>query len=305
MTVLITGASGLIGRHTVAHFTARGERVRTFQRGTPESDEAEDTKQVQHVRGDVRTDIQALCTAARDCRALVHLAGRGDVGESRRDPTGYALLNATGALHALEAARSAGAVFVLASSQRVYPLRPGLCREDEPLGPDSPYGYAKWVAELWCRMASEQFGVTTRVLRFFSVYGPGQQANGGSGVVTIFVRAALEGAPLVVQSAGRRDFSSARDVAQGIGLAAEMTADGKPRVYNIATGVGTTFRELATQVVELTGSHSTIDEQIVEPPGRDLVADISLARAELAYAPEIGLREGLEHYVQWLRRKVK
>jgi nucleoside-diphosphate-sugar epimerase len=84
-----------------------------------------------------------------------------------------------------------------------------------------------------------------------------------------------------------------------------MPADGQPRVYNIATGVGTTFRELATQVVELTGSHSTIDEQIVEPPGRDLVADISLARAELGYAPEIGLREGLEHYEQWLRRKVK
>jgi UDP-glucose 4-epimerase len=303
MTALITGASGLIGRHTVAHFKERGEQVRTFQRGVPEPDQAEDRKQVEHVLGDVRTDVQALCAAARDCRALVHLAGRGDVGESRRDPTGYALLNATGALHALEAARSAGAVFVLASSQRVYPLRPGLCREDEPPGPDSPYGYAKWVAELWCRMASEQFGVTTRVLRFFSVYGPGQQANGGSGVVTIFVRAALAGEPLKVQSAGRRDFSSASDVARGIGLAVELPADGKHRVYNIATGVGTTFRELATQVVAVTGSRSTIDEQIVEPPGRDLVADISRARAGLGYAPNIGLHDGLEHYITWLRKK--
>ena len=61
----------------------------------------------------------------------MHLAGRGDVGESRRDPVGYAELNATGALHALEAARAAGAVFVLASSQRVYPLQPGPCHEDD------------------------------------------------------------------------------------------------------------------------------------------------------------------------------
>jgi nucleoside-diphosphate-sugar epimerase len=151
-------------------------------------------------------------------------------------------------------------------------------------------------------MASEQFGVSTRVLRFFSVYGPGQQANGGSGVVTIFLRAALEGAPLVVQSAGRRDFSSARDIARGIGLAAELPPDGKHRVYNIATGVGTTFGELAKQVVDLTGSRSTIEEHIVEPPGRDLVADISCARAELGYTPTIGLRDGLEHYVHWLRR---
>ena len=134
---------------------------------------------------------------------------------------------------------------MLASSQRVYPLQPGLCLEDAQLAPDSPYGYAKWVAELWCRMASEQWGLSTRCLRFFSVYGPGQQANGGSGVVTIFARAALAGAPLLVQSAGRRDFSSAGDVARGIGLALDLPPDSSHRVYNVATGVGTTFRALA------------------------------------------------------------
>ncbi|MBV9171522.1 MAG: NAD(P)-dependent oxidoreductase, partial [Chloroflexi bacterium] len=178
MTVLVTGASGLIGRHTVEALVERGESVRTFQRGEPTH------ARVEHVAGDVRTDTAALCVAARGCRAIVHLAGRGDVGESRRDPAGYALLNATGALHAIEAARGSGAVFVLASSQRVYPLGPERLKEQSALAPDSPYGYAKWVAELWCRMASEQFGVTTTVLRFFSVYGPGQQANGGSGVVS-------------------------------------------------------------------------------------------------------------------------
>src|SRR5262249_14970263 len=149
---------------------------------------------------------RALCEAAAGCQAIVHLAGRGDVGESRRDPAGYAELNATGALHALEAARAAGAMFILASSQRVYPLGPGLCREDDALEPDSPYGYAKWVAEVWCRMFSRQFGLTTRVLRFFSVYGPGQRAHGGSGVVSIFAYAALAGRTLTVQSGGKRDF---------------------------------------------------------------------------------------------------
>src|SRR5205823_8590717 len=143
-----------------------------------------------------------------------HLAGRGDVGESRREPVGYADLNATGALHALEAARGANAVCVPASSQRVYPLQRTPSHEDDPPAPDSPYGYAKWVAELWCRMSSEQFGLTCRVLRLFSVFGPGQQANGGSGVATIFARAALAGEPLMGQSAGRRDFTDVRDAAR-------------------------------------------------------------------------------------------
>ena len=296
MTVLITGASGLIGRHTVDALTQRGERVRTFQRSMPVQ------PQLESVQGDIRTDTEALCRAADGCRAIVHLAGRGDVGESRRDPVGYATLNASGTLNALDAARANDATFILASSQRVYPLQSELCREDAPLDPDSPYGYAKWVAELWCRMASHQFGVTTRVLRFFSVYGPGQQAHGGSGVVSIFAQAALRGEPLIVQSAGKRDFTDARDVAHAITLAVDAPADRGHHVCNIATGSGTPFGTLASLLVELSGSSSPIEERLSEPAGRDLVADIGRARAELGYKPQIELRQGLGDYLAWLTR---
>jgi nucleoside-diphosphate-sugar epimerase len=142
------------------------------------------------------------------------------------------------------------------------------------------------------------------VLRFFSVYGPGQQANGGSGVVSIFAEAALAGRPLIVQSAGRRDFTDVRDVARGIQRALELPNDGTHRVYNVATGIGTTFAHLAHTLLKLTGSSSTIEERFpeLEPPGRDLVADISRARTDLDYEPCIGLRDGLEHYVAWLTR---
>lgn len=297
MTVLVTGASGLIGRHTLTALLERGEGVRTFQRGDPDAVRSE----VDHRRGDVRTDLDELARAADGCRAVVHLAGRGDVGESRRDPVGYAQLNATGALHALQAARSANAVFILASTQRVYPLGPGLCHEADPPRPDSPYGYAKWVAELWCRMASEQFGVTAQVLRFFSVYGPGQQANGSSGVVSIFVRNALAGRPLEVQSAGKRDFTDARDAARGILQAIDRPADGQVHVYNVATGTGTSFGDLARLVTELTGCKVPIQETLSEPAGQDLVADITAARAELGYAPCIDLRRGLSDYIAWER----
>src|SRR5262245_62176584 len=99
-------------------------------------------------------------------------------------------------------------------------------------------------------MFSSQFGLTTRVLRFFSVYGPGQQAKGGSGVVSIFALAALAGRLLTVQSAGKRDFTDVRDVARGIAQALEAPADGTHGVYNVATGHGTTFKELAGLIVQ-------------------------------------------------------
>ena len=315
MRVLVTGASGLIGRHTVELLLHEGHEVRAFQRRplgpVAAKQGAEVPRQnnmdgvggtIEYVSGDVRIDTQALRVAASGCGAVVHLAGRGDVAESRGDPLGYAELIAQGTLHALEAARTTGAVFVLASSQRVYPLHPTPCHEEDQPEPDSPYGYAKWVAELWCRMASEQFRVTTRVLRFFSVFGPGQQPNGGSGVVTIFARAALRDQPLEVQSHGRRDFTDVRDVAHGIVLALEKPADGTWSTYNIATGTGTSFRALAELILQRTESKSSIEERINEPAGRDLVADVTSARRDLGYAPCVKLSEGVDHYIQWLRR---
>ncbi len=293
MKVLVTGASGLIGRHAVASLLDAGHAVRTFHRGAA-------VDGVPHTVGDVERDGAALCAAARGAQALVHLAGRGDVAESRRDPLGYAELNAMGTLRALEAARAADAAFVFASTQRIYPLKASPCREDDAPSPDSPYGYAKWAGELWCRMASEQYGLPTTVLRFFSVYGPGQQPNGLSGVVTIFARAALHGEPLVVRSEGKRDFTDARDVAHGILKALERPAAGY-RVYNVATGLGTSFHDLARTVIDIAGSSSPIVDEPSEPAGRDLVADVSRARAELAFEPRVSLNEGLHNYVAWLR----
>lgn len=294
MRVLVTGATGLIGRHTVHLLQGEGYRVRTFQRGRSKEG-------WEQVLGDVAHDLDLLVDAARDCDALVHLAGKGDVVESRRDPAGYARLNTLGTVHALEAARQAGAHLVFASTQRVYPLRSSLCGEEDPLEPDSPYGYAKWMGELWCRMQSTQFGLPTTVLRFFSVFGPGQQPNGVSGVATIFARAALRGEPLVAQSHGRRDFTDVRDAARGILLALQHPPAGSMRTLNVGTGVATSFADLARMVVDVAGSPSAIVMRASDAAGQDLVPDITRARVEIGYEPTVSLTEGLGRYVAWLR----
>ena len=79
-------------------------------------------------------------------------------------------------------------------------------------------------------------------------------------------------------------------------------ADSTHRVYNVATGLGTTFRALAEMVIATAGSRSSIEDTLQEPPGHDLVADVSRASTELGYTPCIPLRQGLEHYIQWLRQ---
>jgi nucleoside-diphosphate-sugar epimerase len=92
----------------------------------------------------------------------------------------------------------------------------------------------------------------------------------------------------------------AEDAAAAIAHTIERPTPGC-RTFNIATGVGTSFKELAAMIVDIADSESRIEDSITDAPGRDLVADINRARADLGYAPRVPLRDGLERYVAWLR----
>ena len=291
MRVLVTGASGFIGRHVVAELVGTGHDVATLHRGVA-------LEGVPHTAGDVLAEsVRALIGSAG---AIVHLAGQGDIQDSFRRPFEYNRLNALGTLNVLEGARGAGSHVVLASTQRVYQPATGPLHEDAPLQPADPYAVSKRVAEHWCEMYAAQLGLPTTVVRLFSVYGPGQVGQGTSGVVSIFLERARRGEPLVVHARQRRDLTYVGDVARGIRLALESRPSGeRPRVYNLATGVGTTLEELARLVVRVVGSTSSIVPPTADADEGDRVADVSLARAALGYAPGVDLEEGLRRMAAW------
>lgn len=285
MRIVVTGASGFIGRHVVAELLQAGHRVETVHRG-----EALSLPAARHTRVDVLSPEARAAVHGAD--AVVHLAGQGDVQASFEQPFEYSRLNALGTLNVLEGLRQTGGHLVLASTQRIYAPASEPLREDAALAPTDPYAVSKLVAEQWCRMYAEQLGVPTTTVRLFSVYGPGQVGQGTSGVVSIFLDRARRGEPLEVHSTQRRDLTYVGDVARGVRLAIERPHSAG-RVYNIATGAGTSLEELARLVCRVAGSSSA-----VVPPPRgssegDRVADISLARRELGYTPMVDLEEGV------------
>lgn len=293
MRIVVTGGTGFIGSHLVAALVAKGNQVITVSR-RPEALSPE----VEHRALDVADAAAPEQVGKVD--AIVHLAGAADASASFADPLGYNRTNALGTLNMLEAARKSDALFIFASTQRIFRPRVEPLAEDSPVQPVDPYGYSKVVGEKWVEMYRELFQLRTVVVRFFSVYGPGQVLYGGtSGVVAIFVNRALRGEPLRVNDGNLRDLTYVSDVVQGIALVLESQA-AVGRTYNIATGKGTSIHTLASLVKEVTGSPSPI---IVagNDHGESYVADIARARAELGYVPSVGLRQGLELYVDQLR----
>jgi len=211
MRIVVTGGTGFLGRYVVRALAEAGHDVYTVSHSLTKPPDA-----VGHLSADILSEEAAAYASQGE--AIIHLAGLSNASVSLASPLLYSRVNALGTLNMLEAARKAGAAFVLASSQRVYrPQRAPLKEDDLKLPPD-PYGYSKLVAEEWTGMYHRLYGLRTRVVRLFSVYGPGQLVTEGqSGVVSIFIQKALKGEEIAILSQNLRDFTYAGDAARGSG----------------------------------------------------------------------------------------
>lgn len=300
MNVAVTGGTGFIGRHVVAALAAAGHEVTVVARTVVPVAGA-----TQVVQGDVID--RALGAHFAGMAAIVHLGAIADASLSAADPVGYTTVNALGTLNVLEAARQHGAGVVFASSQRVYEPWHGPLREDGPIAPTTVYGWGKLAAEGWVTMYNQLYAVPTATLRLFSVYGPGQRTSGGvSGVVAIFAERALRGQDLAVHQRHVRDFIYVTDVAAAIVRTVERLRDPAliTRVYNIGSGIGTALDTLAEVVRERCG----MAEQIAiigsgdnAERREDVYGTLDRARRELGWAPTIGLTDGIDRYLAWLR----
>jgi UDP-glucose 4-epimerase len=267
------------------------------------------------------TDDAVLAGVPEDVELLFHLATFHGNQSSIADPLADHENNTLTTLKLLERAKDLPHLekVVYASAgctvaEKTYD-EAAATDEDAPvsLWHDSPYQISKIVGEFYANYYRLRHGVPTVKARFQNVYGPGEVLAAGRwrgtahtvwrNVTPTFVYKALRGEALPVDNGGiaTRDFIYVEDIVAGLLACAERGDAGA--VYNLASGVETSIRELAELINELTANPTPI----AIAPARDWdrsgrrYGDPSKARSALGFEASVPLRDGLKQTIDWTR----
>ena len=305
MKVLVTGGAGFIGHHLVRGLLARGDQVNIiddFSTGD-RSRLIPFRERITLTEGTI-LDPAALDVAVTGCDVILHEAAIPSVARSLVTPLLTNEANVTGTIEVmLAAARHGVRRVVLAGSSSVYGIPAKLpCRESYRPDPRSPYGASKLAAEHYVHTLGQLHGIETVVLRYFNVFGPGQDPESEyAAVVPRFATAVLSGRRPTIFGSGEisRDFTYVDNVVEA-NLQATHASIVEPITCNVACGSRYSLMELLQAICSAAGRQI---DPIVGParPGdiRHSLADISVARRELGYEVVVPFREGIARTIAW------
>jgi UDP-glucose 4-epimerase len=305
--IVVTGAAGFIGSHTVDQLLATGcavTGVDNFRTGRRENlSQALAHPGFRLVEADIAAaNVLDDVVGARPTDAVIHLAALVSVQESMNEPALNHLLNIQATHLAMEAARRHGVPrFVFASSAAVYGDTAVIpTPESTEKSPISPYGAAKLASEVLLLGYAAAFRTIVRCQRYFNVYGPRQDpASPYSGVISIFARRYREGKAVTIYGDGRqtRDFVSVHDVARANLIAATMAPSAG--VANICTGRATSLLDVANVFAQ----HYPAVPAPTHAPGRagDIIHSRGVtdeAARALGFRATVSIEEGLGELIR-------
>jgi nucleoside-diphosphate-sugar epimerase len=303
---LITGGAGFIGSHLVKHVLGAGGNVRVVDNLSTGF-----AKRLSQIRDSVQlvtadlADNSVAAEVVQDVDYVLHQAAVPSVQRSVVDPVGTNRSNVTATLNLLENSRKAGVRrFVYAASSSAYGDTEVLPKsEDMPANPLSPYALQKWVGERYCKLYHELYGLETVSLRYFNVFGPGQDPYSEySAVVPKFTTKLLAKEPITVYGDGEqsRDFTYIDNVIQA-NLLALRAPNAPGEVCNIGCGQSVTLNQLIQILEELLKVRAQVTYAPAKPGDvRHSLADITKATRVLGYVPETEVEEGLRKTVEAL-----
>lgn len=297
--IVITGGAGFIGSNIARVLCDENDVTVIDNLLTGKYENISDiADRIRFVRSDIK-DIDMLRKEFESVDFVLHQAAIPSVQRSVDDPITTNMTNVEGTLNVLVACKDCNVKkVVFASSSSVYGDDPEIPKKETfAPKPMSPYAITKLAGEYYCKVFHEIYGLETIALRYFNVFGPGQDPNSDyAAVIPKFVKAIRSCERPVVFGDGEqtRDFVFVQDVVRANVLAClSKVAAGK--VLNIATGKGTSLNQLLDTL------ERAIDVKIspiyTDPMSGDIrysIADISRAKDILGYKPEVEMMDGLK-----------
>ncbi|MCX7177152.1 MAG: SDR family oxidoreductase [Proteobacteria bacterium] len=302
--ILVTGGAGFLGSHLVDRLLAGGGEVVCVDNLFTGS-----KRNIEHLQGHprfefVRHDVTFPLYLEVD--EIWNLACPASPVHYQHDPVQTTKTSVHGAINVLGLAKRLRCKIFQASTSEVYgdpsvhPQVESYWGNVNPIGPRSCYDEGKRCAETLFFDYHRQHGLDIKVARIFNTYGPRMHPNDGR-VVSNFIVQALKGEPITLYGEGRqtRSFCYMDDLIEGFVRLMDTEA-GFTGPVNLGNPCEFTIRELAEEVIELTGSSSTLvygplpeDDPLQRQP------DISLARRKLGWEPKVELKEGLRHTIAY------
>lgn len=309
MKILITGGAGFIGSHLSERMLKEGHEVivvdNYFTGQKSNIHHLMDNHNFELVRHDITMPFFI------EVDQIYNLACPASPIHYQYNAIKTVKTSVMGAINMLGLAKRINASILQASTSEVYgdpnihPQIESYWGHVNPIGIRACYDEGKRCAETLFVNYQRQNNVKIKIIRIFNTYGPRMHPNDGR-VVSNFIVQALKGKNITIYGDGSqtRSFQYIDDLLEGM----VRMMNSRPEFYgpvNIGNPREFTIKELAEQVIELTGSKSKI---IYEPlPQDDPIQrqpDISLAKKELGWEPKIQLREGLLKTIEYFKTVV-
>ncbi len=295
-TILITGGTGFIGS-ALARRLENNNKVILFDKSL----------------GHDLLNYKQLCSMMKGADVVVHLAAIAGQNIAWKMPRETMEVNVIGTYNVLNAmVENKVKHIVFASTSEVYGPEIDDAKEDQFLlqGPPQQirwmYATSKLACENFIYAYRLKYGMKTTILRYFNIYGEGQDATGHAGAIVIFIRKALAQEPVTVNNDGKQVHSWCHvdDAVAGTMLAMDSDkADGE--IFNIGNpATKVSVLELAKKIIAQTKSASTIQFATMDKPDIRLrVPNIDKAAKMLGYTPKVSLAEGITRAAQWYQQK--
>lgn len=304
MRILITGGAGFVGSHLSERLLGAGHEViavDNFYTGSKNN--------VAHLRDNPRFEIirhDVTWPLYVEVDAIYNLASPASPIHYQHDPVQTTKTNVVGAINMLGLAKRLGVPILQASTSEVYgdpevhPQPEAYWGKVNPIGPRACYDEAKRVAETLFFDYHRQHDLKIRVARIFNTYGPRMAADDGR-VVSNFIVQALRGEPITIYGDGTqtRSFCYVDDLVSGL-IALMDNTSSETGPVNLGNPGEFTMSELATQVLEMTGSKSSLEHRdLPQDDPKQRQPDISKAKKVLNWEPAVALKDGLARTIEY------